>query len=75
MFVKMEVTFSDLMEMSWAGAKDVLEKVREEGRQNEVMELLEEIFYGDIPEDTTVNDFLWFDLPDIINLHGDNEEE
>ena len=44
MFVKVEVTFSDLMEMSWAGAKDVLEKVRKEGRQNEVMELLDEIF-------------------------------
>lgn len=75
MFVKVEVTFGDLIEMSWAGAKDVLEKVKEEGRQNEVMELLEEIFYGDIPEDTTVNDFLWFDLPDLINLYGDNEEE
>ena len=30
---------------------------------------------GDLPTETNVNDFVWFELADIMNLYGDSDED
>ena len=68
MFVKRNIsTFDELLENSWGGAKSVLKQVEEKNREDELMDLLEEIFpaYEDIPTETQINDFIWFDLEEL----------
>lgn len=58
--VKKELDFEDLKKEYWSGAVDTLQKIEEEGKEDELMELLQDIF-TDIPTETEINDFLWFD--------------
>lgn len=58
--VKKELSFEDLKRECWSGAIDTLQKIEEEGKENELMELLLDIFV-DIPTETEINDFLWFE--------------
>lgn len=58
--VKKELSFEDLKKECWSGAIDTLQKIEEEGKENELMELLLDIF-ADIPTETEINDFLWFE--------------
>ena len=71
--VKKELSFEDLKDECWSGAIDTLQKIEEEGKENELMELLQEIF-TDIPTETEVNDFLWFDDDYIYDQLGIEEE-
>mgnify|MGYP001625239581 FL=1 len=57
--VKKELSFEDLKHECWCGAIDTLQKI-EEGKEDELMELLQEVF-ADIPTETEINDFLWFE--------------
>ena len=58
--VKKELSFEDLKHECWSGAIDTLQKIEEEGKEDELMELLQEVF-ADIPTETEINDFLWFE--------------
>lgn len=58
--VKKELDFEDLKKECWSGAIYTLQKIEEEGKEDELMELLQDIF-TDIPTETELNDFLWFD--------------
>lgn len=58
--VKKELSFEDLKHECWSGAIDTLQKIEEEGKETELMELLLDIF-ADIPTETQINDFLWFE--------------
>lgn len=58
--VKKELSFEDLKDECWSGAIDTLQKIEEEGKETELMELLQEVF-ADIPTETEINDFLWFE--------------
>ena len=53
-------SFEDLKHECWCGAIDTLQKIEEEGKEDELMELLQEVF-ADIPTETEINDFLWFE--------------
>ena len=80
MFVKTEIsTWFELCVMVWSGAKDTLREIEKQGREEEALDILEEIFnpdfWGSIPTDTDINDYIWFDLADHMNLYGDEEEE
>ena len=72
-------TWQELFDNSWAGARDTLREIKEQGREEEALAILEEIFdtavYGRIPRETEVNDFIWYELADVMNLYGDNDEE
>lgn len=65
--------FYALMENSWSGAIDTLKDVEEAGKTDELMELLEETFYGETPTETQVNDFLWFEREYIYDSLGLDE--
>lgn len=61
----------------WSGAVDTWDKIVENGKEEELEQLLEEIFCGDIPTETQINDLLWFDSEWVLEQLGisDSEEE
>lgn len=54
----------------WSGAKAVADKLTETHRWNEAEALLDGV---EIMTNTALNDYLWFEVPDILNLWGDND--
>lgn len=70
-----EIDFSYLTENSWSGAIDTLNTIGEHMKEDELMDLLEEVFEGDIPTATEVNDFLWFEDEYIFEALGIKDED
>jgi hypothetical protein len=75
MYIKKDYGFEDLMDNSWSGAVDTLEQVEASNMEEELMELLEEIFGDSTPTETEVNDYLWFNSDEIFEMLGINTEE
>lgn len=50
----------------WAGAKDVYSRILEDDRVDELQELITEVFCDHTPSDTEINDFVWFDVENIM---------
>lgn len=76
MTIKKDIdTFEELYKVSWSGASDVLQRAEEVGREEEVMEHLEEVFADAIPTETELNDYIWFELDNELNLWNEGEEE
>ena len=73
--VKQEMNFEDLMNNRWSGAINTLQRVEEEGKEEELIILLEEIFIDEIPTMTEINDILWFEDEMIFESLGIIEEE
>ena len=75
MYVKKEIyDFDTLYDNSWSGAVDTLDTIRENEKEEELMQLLE-ITFEEIPSETEVNDFLWFKRDFIFGELGIEEEE
>ena len=74
MEIKKDYDFEDLKRNSWSGAINTLEKIEENEKEEELMQLLEYTF-EDVPSETEVNDFLWFDDDFIFKELGIKEEE
>ena len=53
--------FYELADMVWSGAVDTIADVQNANKENEFMDFLEMIFCDDVPTDTEVNDFIWFE--------------
>lgn len=76
MYIKKKIqSFHDLQAGAWSGALQTLEEVEKQGREDDLMILLEEVFFDETPTDTAVNDFLWFDAADMMGLYDDETEE
>lgn len=60
MEIKKDYNFNDLRNNCWSGAIDTLETIEENEKEEELMTLLEDTF-EDVPTETEVNDFLWFE--------------
>ena len=71
--VKNEMDFNDLMNNCWSGAIDTLQVIEENGKEEELMLLLDEITNN--PTMTEVNDILWFEDEMILESLGIIEEE
>ena len=77
MEIRMEIGINELYDMSWSGGRETLDDIFEHDKEEELMNLLEEVFFDNIPSDTEVNDFLWFER-DMIYEHcglDENGEE
>lgn len=74
MYVKEDLSFEDLKKRCWSGAIDTLQKIEEKGKQEQLMNLLQEEFSG-IPSITEVNDLLWFEDDYIFKSLGIEVEE
>ena len=69
----------DYKKNAWDGAISTLNEVEAQDRENEAVEIIEEYMSEDtlgyIPSDTEVNDFIWFNLPDIMHLYDEDDDE
>lgn len=74
MEIKKDYNFNDLKKNSWSGAIDTLETIEENEKEEELMALLENTF-EDVPTETEVNNFLWFDDDFIFEELGIIREE
>jgi hypothetical protein len=63
---------------TWGGGLDTLNEIEAQGREEEAAEIIDAYFSEDrlgyIPSETEVNDFIWLDLPDIMNLYDEDDE-
>ena len=69
MYIKKAIEdFDDLENMCW-NCDEVLEEIRKQEREDEAMEIIEEIFCDiKIPTETELNDFVRFDLENLMGL-------
>lgn len=71
MYIKEEFDFNDLMNRCWSGAVDTLETIEQNDKEEELIQLLEEEFFDEIPTLTDINDLLRFDdewLFEMLNI-------
>lgn len=59
----------------WNGAVDTWDKIERNGKEEELEQLLEEMFLDDIPTDTQINDLLWFDSDWVLEQLGISDED
>ena len=66
--------FYKLHDILWSGALQTLEDIEEANKEEEFMEHLEQVFERvDEVEDTTLNDYIWFEREYIYESLGLNE--
>ena len=76
MFVKTDIAnFNGIAEIAWSGAVQVCQEIIGRRREEEAMCLIEEAFFEEIPTETQLNDFIWFELGDIMHLWDDDITE
>lgn len=68
--------FNELYNSSWSGAIDTLKTIEENEKEDEFLQLLNEIIssYDNGLDRTKVNDFIWFDRDYIYESLGIEEE-
>lgn len=59
--IKKEMNFDDLYQNSWSGALDTLDEIVKKNKEEEFMEFLSMEYMDREPEETELNDFIWFD--------------
>ena len=75
MFVKVEADWSYIQSNSWSGARDVVKEIERQGRSLEALCFIESYVGDSLPTETALNDFIWFELADIMDLYGDSDED
>lgn len=76
MYIKSELnSFEELKRNSWSGAVDTLNRIEELEFENEFMQILEDVFFDEIPTDTELNDFIWFERDTINDMLGRNTDD
>ena len=53
--------FYALADMVWSGAVDTITGIQNANKEDEFMNFLEAVFCDEVPTDTKVNDFIWFE--------------
>ena len=57
--------FYNLYDNSWSGARDTLDDIKNADLEEEFMDYLEGLFGDEEVEDTTLNDYIWFERDEI----------
>ena len=70
--IKKQCDFSELYTELWSGAVETVDTIIENQKTNELMQLLEDIFY-EPTEITQINDYLWFESDEIYDQLGIDE--
>ncbi|MCK1167795.1 hypothetical protein MX000_05480 [Streptococcus uberis] len=66
-----KVTLSSIDQFkAWSGGLETLNTVRERGGIDRLTALCEDVFSGDTPSQTQINDWLWFDDGHIYQALG-----
>ena len=66
--------FYALADMVWSGAVDTIADIQKANKEDEFMNFLEAVFCDEVPTDTEVNDFIWFDRDYIYENIGLTED-
>ena len=66
--------FYALADMVWSGAVDTIADIQNANKETEFMNFLEMVFCDEIPTDTAVNDFIWFERDRIYEHLGLTED-
>ena len=66
--------FYALADMVWSGATDTIADIQNANKEDEFMNFLEAVFCDEVPTDTEVNDFIWFDRDYIYENIGLTED-
>lgn len=66
-------TFDELYRNSWSGAIYTLDDIMRADKEDELIRLMEDVFYDETPTETEVNDWLWFDRDWIYESLGLDE--
>lgn len=69
-----EMDWYDIYRTAWSGARDTVEKIKDEGKGDEFVSLIEELYPEGIDR-TSLNDILWFDDEWVFESLGIKEEE
>lgn len=69
-----EMDWYDIYRTAWSGARDTVEKIEDEGKGDEFVSLIEELYPEGIDR-TALNDILWFDDAWVFESLGIKEEE
>ena len=69
-----DMDFDDIYQNSWSGAVDTLNTISNEGKEDDLMELLDFVYPNGVDENE-LNDFLVFEDDYIFNELGINLEE
>ena len=75
--IREELDFYDLKDRVWGQACQILEKIEEEGKERELMNLILECF-SDVPSMVEVNDFIayeWEFIYEQLDIDEDDEDE
>ena len=73
MLVSKEITtYWELKDNSWSGALDTLADIENAGKEEELMQHLEDMFADRTPTDTDINDYLWHDREYVYEALGLN---
>ena len=62
--------FYELADMVWSGARDTITDIQNANKEDEFMNFLEDVFCDEVPTDTEVNDFIWFERDRIYENLG-----
>lgn len=54
-------SFNELADMVWSGAVDTIKDIQNTNKEDEFMNFLEMVFCDEVPTDTEVNDYIWFE--------------
>ena len=65
--------FSRLYDNSWSGALQTLDDIANADLEEEFMDYLEGLFGDEEVEDTTLNDYIWFERDEIYEALGLDE--
>lgn len=74
MVIRKEVDFYDIRENARGGATFTLDTIEEKGKEQEFMDLLDEL-YPDGADETELNDFIAFDDDYIFECLGITDDE
>ena len=66
-------SFHELADMVWSGAVDTIADIQNANKEDEFMNFLEDVFCDEVPTDTEVNDFIWFERDYIYENIGVTE--
>lgn len=66
--------FYALADMVWSGAVDTIKDIQNANKEDEFMNFLESVFCDEVPTDTAVNDFIWFERDYIYENIGLTED-
>ena len=73
--IKEDFSFYKLKDRVLSGAVDTMQRIADEHKEEELINLLNEVFFEQQPDITDINDYLWFESDNIYEYLGISSDE